>query len=103
MMFSCIRPLFAAFAVLAAATLPGQAQTAKQPARSAQANQGPSNALQGFSKNRDEPVQIEAASLEVRDKDKIATFTGNEADDLMLRREAAVDYFDGETGPSKET
>ena len=28
------------------------------------------NALQGFSQNRDQPVQIEAATLEVRDKDK---------------------------------
>ena len=35
------------------------------------------NALQGFQQNRDQPVQIEAASLEVRDKDKMATFTGN--------------------------
>jgi hypothetical protein len=37
------------------------------------------------------------------DSDKIATFTGNDADDLMLRKNAAVDYFDGETGPTKET
>ena len=35
------------------------------------------NALQGFQQNRGQPVQIEAASLEVRDKDKVATFTGN--------------------------
>ncbi len=35
------------------------------------------NALQGFQQNRSQPVQIEAARLEVRDKDKIATFTGN--------------------------
>ena len=35
------------------------------------------NALQGFSQNKDKPVQIEAASLEVRDKDKIATFSGS--------------------------
>ena len=42
-----------------------------------QKNQGPPNAVQGFSQNRDQPVQIEAATLEVRDKDKIATFSGN--------------------------
>lgn len=41
------------------------------------ANKGQSNALQGFSENRNKPVQIEAASLEVRDKEKKATFTGN--------------------------
>ncbi len=35
------------------------------------------NALQGFQQNRNQPVKIEAARLEVRDKDKVATFTGN--------------------------
>ena len=35
------------------------------------------NALQGFQQNRGQPVKIEAARLEVRDKDKVATFTGN--------------------------
>jgi len=38
---------------------------------------GPPNALQGFSQNRDEPVHIEATTLEVRDKDKVATFSGD--------------------------
>jgi lipopolysaccharide export system protein LptA len=38
---------------------------------------GPANALQGFSQNRDKPVKIDAGSLEVRDKSKIATFSGN--------------------------
>jgi lipopolysaccharide export system protein LptA len=40
-------------------------------------SKGPPNALQGFSQNRDQPVHIEAATLEVRDKDKVATFSGN--------------------------
>jgi lipopolysaccharide export system protein LptA len=35
------------------------------------------NALQGFSQNRDEPVHITSRRLEVRDKDKIATFLGD--------------------------
>src|ERR1041385_5685395 len=35
------------------------------------------NALQGFQQNRGQPVKIEAAHLEVRDKDKVATFSGN--------------------------
>ncbi len=43
----------------------------------AQASKGPPNALQGFSQNRDQPVHIEAATLEVRDKEKIATFSGD--------------------------
>ena len=40
------------------------------------AGSGPPNALQGFSQNRGQPVQIEASRLEVRDKDKRATFSG---------------------------
>ena len=43
----------------------------------AQPSKGPTNALQGFSQNHDQPVHIEAATLEVRDKDKMATFSGN--------------------------
>src|ERR1700689_5775662 len=38
---------------------------------------GVPTAMQGFSQNRDQPIQIEAASLEMRDKKKEATFTGN--------------------------
>ncbi|OQW61068.1 MAG: hypothetical protein A4S14_18105 [Proteobacteria bacterium SG_bin9] len=38
---------------------------------------GVPNAVQGFSQNRDKPIRIDATSLEVRDKDKAATFTGN--------------------------
>src|SRR5262249_7381180 len=47
------------------------------PDATAQNNQGPPNALQGFSQNRDEPMKIRAASLEIREKDKMATFTGD--------------------------
>jgi lipopolysaccharide export system protein LptA len=41
-----------------------------------QAAKGPPNALQGFSRNRDQPIKIDAVSLEVRDKEKAATFAG---------------------------
>jgi lipopolysaccharide export system protein LptA len=41
------------------------------------AGSGVPNAMQGFSQNRDQPIQIEAASLEMRDKKKEATFAGN--------------------------
>lgn len=57
-------------ASLMAAALPG---AAAQPGTTKNAP----NALQGFQQNRGQPVQIEAASLEVRDKDKVATFKGN--------------------------
>jgi lipopolysaccharide export system protein LptA len=38
---------------------------------------GVPNAMQGFSQNREQPIQIEAATLEMRDKKKEATFSGN--------------------------
>ena len=47
------------------------------PSALAQPGTSAPNALQGFQQNRGEPVQIEAARLEVRDKEKMATFTGN--------------------------
>jgi lipopolysaccharide export system protein LptA len=60
---------------------------------------GPPNALQGFSQNRDKPVHIEAASLEVRDKDKMATFSGNvhvvQGDTTMKSRTLVVFYEAG--------
>jgi lipopolysaccharide export system protein LptA len=55
------------------------------------------NAVQGFSKNRDKPVHIEAASLEVRDKDKQATFSGNVnvvQGDTTLRCKVLVVHYD---------
>jgi lipopolysaccharide export system protein LptA len=60
------------------------------------ANKGQSNALQGFSENRSKPVQIEAASLEVRDKEKKATFSGNvkvvQGDTMMQCKSLEVFY-----------
>jgi lipopolysaccharide export system protein LptA len=35
------------------------------------------NAMQGFSQNRDQKIHIEAATLEMRDRKKQATFSGN--------------------------
>jgi len=67
------------------------------PDASAQKNQGPPNALQGFSQNRDQPVKIQAASLEVREKDKIATFTGDVHvmnGDTELRCKALTVFYD---------
>src|SRR5262245_25744100 len=42
-----------------------------------QSMSGLPNALQGFSINREKPVQITSTTLEVRDKEKRATFIGN--------------------------
>jgi lipopolysaccharide export system protein LptA len=77
--------LFAA--VVAATVLAGVA---------AMGQQGPPNALQGFSANRDKPVKINADSLEVRDKDKVATFSGSvhvvQGDTDMLCKTLVVYY-----------
>jgi lipopolysaccharide export system protein LptA len=58
--------------------------------------QGVPNAMQGFSQNRDQPIQIEAASLEMRDKKKEATFTGNvkvvQGDTTMTSKTLVVFY-----------
>jgi lipopolysaccharide export system protein LptA len=54
------------------------------------------NAMQGFSQNRDQPIQIEAASLEMRDKKKEATFAGNvkvvQGDTTMTSKSLVVFY-----------
>ena len=68
----------------------------------AQAPNGPPNALQGFSQNRDKPVQIDAASLEVRDRDKMATFLGNVRmvqGDTTLRCKTLVVFYDQDSTP----
>jgi lipopolysaccharide export system protein LptA len=60
------------------------------------AAQGVPNAMQGFSQNRDQPIQIEAASLEMRDKKKEATFSGNvkvvQGDTTMTSKMLVVFY-----------
>lgn len=68
----------------------------------AQSTNGVPNALQGFSQNRDKPVQIEATTLEVRDKDKIATFSGDvrvTQGDTTMRCKSLVVFYDQESNP----
>ena len=65
--------------------------------------QGVPNAMQGFSQNRDQPIQIEAASLEMRDKKKEATFAGNvkvvQGDTTMTSRSLVV-FYDSTATPA---
>jgi lipopolysaccharide export system protein LptA len=78
-------PIAAALLIMAGAPL------------SAQPSKGPPNALQGFSQNRDQPVHIEAATLEVRDKDKVATFSGDvrvKQGDTNLRCKSLVVFYE---------
>jgi lipopolysaccharide export system protein LptA len=71
------------------------------PNATAQKNSGPPNALQGFSQNRDEPMKIRAVSLEIREKDKMATFTGDVyvlQGDTEMRCKVLVASYESETG-----
>ena len=65
--------------------------------------QGVPNAMQGFSQNRDQPIQIEAASLEMRDKKKEATFAGNvkvvQGDTTMTSKSLVV-FYDSTPAPA---
>jgi lipopolysaccharide export system protein LptA len=60
--------------------------------------QGVPNAMQGFSQNRDQPIQIEAAALEMRDKKKEATFSGDVKvvqGDTTMKSKSLVVFYDG--------
>jgi lipopolysaccharide export system protein LptA len=67
---------------------------------------GVPNAMQGFSQNRDQPIQIEAASLEMRDKKKEATFSGNvkvvQGDTTMTSKSLVV-FYDSGSDPGTPT
>src|ERR1700693_3026263 len=64
---------------------------------------GVPNAMQGFSQNRDQPIQIEAATLEMRDKKKEATFSGNVKvvqGDTTMPSKTLVVFYDATTPPA---
>ena len=73
-------------------------------ARAQGAMSGVPNAMQGFTQNRDQPIQIEAASLEMRDKKKEAVFSGNvkvvQGDTTMTSKSLVVFY---DSGPSSDS
>jgi lipopolysaccharide export system protein LptA len=61
---------------------------------------GTPNALQGFSQNRNQPIKIDADSLEVRDKEKVATFSGKVQlvqGDTVLNCKKMVVFYDNDT------
>ncbi|HEY1411067.1 MAG TPA: LptA/OstA family protein, partial [Rhodopila sp.] len=64
---------------------------------------GVPNAMQGFSQNRDQPIQIEAATLEMRDKKKEATFSGNvkvvQGDTTMTSKTLVV-FYESNSAPA---
>ncbi len=80
----------------------GVAATASVAPADAQQPSGPPNALQGFSQNRDKPVKINAAELEVHDKDKMAVFSGDVhlvQGDTDMRSSTLVVYYDDQPPP----
>jgi lipopolysaccharide export system protein LptA len=80
----------------------GLALLAGSEASAQSAVSGVPNAMQGFSQNRDQPIQIEAASLEMRDKKKEATFAGNvkvvQGDTTMTSKTLVV-FYDSTSSP----
>lgn len=64
---------------------------------------GPPNALQGFSQNRDQPVNIKADELTVHDKDKRAVFSGDVhlvQGDTDMRTARLVVFYDDSPPPA---
>jgi lipopolysaccharide export system protein LptA len=62
-----------------------------------------STPFQGFQQNNKEPIKIEAISLEVRDKERIATFIDNVKlvqGDTILECRRLVVYYDEEPAPA---
>ncbi len=85
------KTLFGALAALLLAIATAQAQTV-------------TNAFDGFSNNSDEPVDIEADRLDVRDKDQAAVFTGKvvvtQGDSRLETKALTVFYTGGATAQS---
>jgi lipopolysaccharide export system protein LptA len=86
-----LRLVLAATAVLALADL-----------AAAQTMTGVPNALQGFSVNREQPVHIKSTSLEIRDKQKRATFIGDvhvAQGDTTMKSNTLDVFYDQEANP----
>jgi lipopolysaccharide export system protein LptA len=63
------------------------------------AAQGPPTGFEGFSRNKGQPVKIQATSLEVRDKEKIATFRVDvhvTQGDTQIKCQTLVVYYDND-------
>jgi lipopolysaccharide export system protein LptA len=93
-----MRMKFSLSCLMALCVALGVAQAQPQPQPQPQQSSAPPNALQGFSQNRNQPVQINAQTLEVRDKSKVATYTGNVKlvqGDTTLHCKILIVYYDG--------
>jgi lipopolysaccharide export system protein LptA len=83
---------------------------ANQPASAQSSGAGTPNALQGFSQNQGKPIHIDAAKLEVRDKDKLATFSGDTKTgdvkvvqgDTVMRSKTLVVFYEQSAGVAQK-
>jgi lipopolysaccharide export system protein LptA len=94
----------AVLAVMMAVGCAAAAQTSA-PAHGAPPAQGApvTSPLQGFSQSSDQPIKIVATSLEVRDKDHVATFIGNVhvvQGDTTMKCKTLVVFYDQSAGPA---
>jgi lipopolysaccharide export system protein LptA len=75
-------------------------------ALAAAAAQEPTGAVQGLSMNRDQPVKIESSTLEVRDKQREATFSGGvtltQGETVLKCKTLVVFYEDTAMAPAKK-
>jgi lipopolysaccharide export system protein LptA len=73
----------------------------------AQPAQQPSSMSQGLTANSGQPVKIESTTLEVRDKSRMATFSGNvkmtQGDSTVKCKVLVVYYEDGSAAPTPGT
>ena len=72
----------------------------------AQQSNAPPNALQGFSQNRDKPIKITSVTLEVRDRDKMATFSGDVhlvQGDTTMRSKTLVVFYEDDASANPST
>ncbi|GAC1331171.1 MAG: LptA/OstA family protein [Bradyrhizobium sp.] len=103
MMFSPRSSLFRRIAQRGCAAAFALALIAAGDAGAQSAVTGVPNAMQGFSQNRNQPIQIEAATLEMRDKKKEATFSGNVKvvqGDTTLTSKTLVVFYDATPTPA---
>jgi lipopolysaccharide export system protein LptA len=93
MKFSRMKATLAGLAVIVTAILVAQAPAFAQDA---------SKAFSGFSSASNDPIQIEADRLEVRDGEKVAIYQGNvrvrQGDTLMKTAELRIHYIGEATG-----
>ena len=86
--------------IVVAMAAPGSAGA--QGPRAAAAAPGPAALQEQKEQNQDQPIQIESATLEVRDKSKMATFSGDVQvvqGDMTIKCQTLVVFYGAERGP----